>query len=198
MALLELFIGGENAAVTTYAHVPAAAAAAAALGNGDFPLNDSVATIETVVNGTYYALVAAVATARAHPFTTTVRLMMPLDDGHGGGGFDGAAAAQYRMDASVSVVDAVLRELHDRPGTLQRDDGLPYDFGALLTPAGLTYVQQPATLERLWRMHADTFKPAPFEGGWTRAADGRTRLDVEVTAPSVTVVVVPPARSSVE
>ena len=72
MALLELFVGGKDAAVTTYAHVPADGPGV--MPAGEFPLNDTVTTIEAVVNGTYYALVAAVATDRTHPFRTTVRL----------------------------------------------------------------------------------------------------------------------------
>ena len=95
-------------------------------------------------------------------------------------------------DSCESKELTLLRELRDRPGTLQFDDGLPYDFDALLTPAGLKYAQEPSNLERYWRLHAGTFKPAPFEGSWTRPANGRTQFDVSVTAPSVTVIVVPP------
>ena len=102
------------------------------------------------------------------------------------------AGVNTGMNASVSVIETLLRELRDRPGTLQFDDGLPYDFDALLTPAGLKYAQEPSNLERYWRLHAGTFKPAPFEGSWTRPANGRTQFEVSVTAPSVTVIVVPP------
>jgi hypothetical protein len=53
---------------------------------------------------------------------------------------------QYTMNASRSVVELVVRELSGMPGMLLHTDGLPYDFGRLLTPAGLTYVIVPRTV----------------------------------------------------
>jgi len=170
MAMLELFLGGQ-AKFSTY-EIPL----------DGLPLNHSIATIESVVRGTYYALIAAVGADRSHPFQTTVPLH-PRAELHGG------RAQQYRMNASVSVVETVLRELSSKPGTLLHADGLPYDFGRLLTPQGFAYAQAPANLERYWRMHQATFQPSPFEGTW-RKVPGGLDLQVTVIAPSVTVVVV--------
>ena len=130
-------------------------------------------------------LVASVGADRDHPFSTTVPLHV-----HSATALDGAAAVQYRMDASVSVIETVVSELQGKPGMLQHSDGLPYDFGRLLTPAGFEYAQLPQNLERYWRMHARTFQPDPFDGKWRSTEDGIV-LEVTTTAPSVTVVVVP-------
>jgi hypothetical protein len=78
-----------------------------------------------------------------------------------------------------------------RPGF---DDGLPYEFHNLLTAKGLAYAQEPGNLLRLWRMHAGTFKPAPFDGTctWARSTEtesSSTEIHVNVTAPGVTVLV---------
>lgn len=170
MALLELFLGGQ-ATFTTYT-----------LAHKRLPLNHSIATIESVVGGKYYVLVAAIAADRTHPFRTTVPLRPRAR-------LTAKRAQQYRMDASVSVVETVLRELQSRPGTLVHQDGLPYGFRRLLTPKGLAYAEAPENLERYWRMHRATFQPRPFEGSW-EATPGGLNLEVTVTAPSVTVVVV--------
>jgi hypothetical protein len=174
MALLELFTGGRASfAVYEIPHAP-------------LPLNHTVGLIESVdMNGTYFALVAAVGADRSHPFRTIVPLRPALR-------LDASRAQMYQMNSSVSVVECVLRELRHRPGMLQHDDGLPYDFGRLLTAQGRAYAEAPENLERYWRMHANTFKPYAFIGTWrqnrTREA---TDLDLPVTAPSVTVLVVP-------
>ena len=180
MAFLELFVGGATTITTYEAAHPAG-----------LPLNHSMATIESLVNGSYYVLIASVGADRDHPFSTKLRLRA-----HSAAGLDGAAALQYRMDASVSVVETVVRELQGKPGMLQHTDGLPYDFGRLLTPAGFNYAQMPENLERYWRMHAQTFQPSPFAGKLRPIKDG-IKLEVEVTAPSVTVIVVPRAQPPV-
>ena len=93
------------------------------------------------------------------------------------------------MNSSRSVVELIVRELTNKPGTLQHSDGLPYDFGRLLTPAGVKYAQKPENLERYWKMHADTFQPAPFEGTMAQDVDtGITTFNVEVSAGTVTVL----------
>jgi hypothetical protein len=137
--------------------------------------------IESTKGNTYYALVAALAYDREHPFQTTVKLNTE---------FDIASVQQYRMNSSVSVLETLIRELKDTPGMLQTDDGLPYEFHNLLTPKGFEYAQAPENLERLWSMHSGTFQPSPFDGTWARSADGTsTEIQIGVTAPVVTVVV---------
>ena len=178
MAFLELFLGGD-ATFSTYE-----------LSQPGLPLNHTIALIESLVNGTYYVLIAALGADRAHPFRTSVPVRLH-------GSLDGAATHQYRMNSSVSVVETVLRELQSVPGTLLNTDGLPYDFGRLLTPKGFEYAESSSNLERYWRMHADSFKPSAFEGTWQRATGG-LELQVTVTAPSVTVLVVPSASGQSE
>jgi len=168
-------------------------------------LNDTLGIVESrlAANGTqpatYFALVAAVGATRAANWSTTVSL-----SAHGGGGGGGGAAGggrlltfphgatvqQWRMDAGSSVVETLLRELRAQPGgtTLQHDDGLPYDFGRMLTPAGYAYAQRAENLERFWAMQAATFQPAPFEGVATPGAGGALALAFEVAPASVTVV----------
>jgi hypothetical protein len=93
------------------------------------------------------------------------------------------------MNSSRSVVELLVRELTGRDGMLQHNDGLPYDTGRLLTPAGFAYAQAPANLERYWRMHADTFQPAKFQGSWEVADSvGTTTISVPISAGSVTVI----------
>ena len=73
--------------------------------------------------------------------------------------------------------------------------GLPYDFGRLLTPAGLRYAEAPENLERYLAMHAATFKPVPFEGRWDHdEGTGQTTFHVDVSAASVTVISAVPSQ----
>lgn len=215
-ALLELFLGGTATFrvldfVKDEIEVPAAAAAVAASqgaqgAQGGAPprvaLNDTLGIVESrlAANGTqpatYFALVAAVGATRAANWSTTVSL-----GAHGGGGGGaaggsgrllsfphGATVQQWRMDSGSSVVETLLQELRAQPGTLQHGDGLPYDFGRMLTPAGYTYAQRAENLERFWAMQAATFQPAPFEGVATPGAGGALALAFEVAPASVTVV----------
>ena len=77
------------------------------------------------------------------------------------------------------------------PGMLLHDDGLPYDMGRLLTPDGKKYAEASKNLERYWQMQVDNFKPKPFEGRLKAGNKaGEMVIELEVTAPSVTVVVV--------
>ena len=54
----------------------------------------------------------------------------------------------------------------------------------MLPRTGRTYAQDPENLERYWQLQADTFKPEPFEGTVKKGGV----IELEVTAPSVTVV----------
>jgi hypothetical protein len=70
---------------------------------------------------------------------------------------------------------------------LQKDDGLPYAFNQMLTAQGMAYAEK--HIDRLWAMHAGTFRPSPFEGAYQHdAASGQTTLSINVTDASVTVV----------
>lgn len=123
-----------------------------------------------------------------------VRLRAPAD-------LDGEGAQQYRFDSNVSVVETVLRELRAKERATPGEEGkylkhgptsLPYDFHEMLTPAGLVYAEALENLNRYYAMHAETFRPKPFEGSWakpkTDEAAATTDFSVPVTAPSVTVV----------
>jgi hypothetical protein len=175
MAMLELFIGG-NARVKTWLVV----AQEYVPGGSGAP---TIALIESVKDGEYYALVAALGRNRSTPFTTTVSWSTDapaLQSKH--------SSQQWIMNSSHSVTETVLRELKDKPGMLLHDDGLPYDFGRLLTPAGQKYAEAPENLERYWKLQADAFQPSPFEGSVERGKkDGEMIVKLEVTAPSVTV-----------
>jgi hypothetical protein len=141
----------------------------------------TIGVIESVKADSYYALVAALGHDRGDEFRTTVALRAPFEVG---------SVQQYRMNSSVSVLETLIRELKGQPGMLQTDDGLPVPFAQLLTPAGFKYAEAPENLDRLWRMHADTFKPSPFDGTWMPSADAAsTEIEVGVTAPEVTVIV---------
>ena len=185
MAFLELFLGGQ-ARFTTYDLPPEHGPATNRRGGGK---NSTVALIESVKEDGYFVMVAAVGAARNATWTTTVpvstnaaMLVRHCPEKK-------MAVKQYTMNSSRSVVELIVRELTNKPGTLQHSDGLPYDFGRLLTPAGVKYAQKPENLERYWKMHADTFQPAPFEGTMTQDADtGITTFNVEVSAGTVTVL----------
>lgn len=181
MALLELFLGGQ-ASFRTFQLPPPPAAPGASL---DRPTNHTVAVIESVLVGdTYYALVAALGADREHPFQTEVTLTLPAGRGAVRGGVQ-QSVQQYRFDGSVSVVETLLAELANQSGALSFSDGLPYDFPVMLKPAGMAFAE--ANIDRLWAMHRETFRPAPFEGTWEAAAGGTT-FRVPVTAPSVTIL----------
>jgi hypothetical protein len=182
MALLELFIGGA-ARFATYdlPQKKRRGTAPASAASGGNLLNSTIGVIESVKADSYYALVAALGHDRGYEFRTTVALRAPFEVG---------SVQQYRMNSSVSVLETLIRELKGQPGMLQTDDGLPVPFAQLLTPAGFKYAEAPENLDRLWRMHADTFKPSPFDGTWTPSADAAsTEIEVGVTAPEVTVIV---------
>ena len=172
MAHLERFIGGNAPRFASYAVASPHPHAA----NGS-----AIAVIECTRSDAYMALIAALGPDRQHPFTTTVPLSAPVGDVRN--------VQQFRNDASVSAVQALIDELAGNDGLLQHSDGLPYEFERLLTARGRKRAEEPATLERLWGMHARSFRPAPFEGQWALSADGQTTdLQVTVTAPSVTVI----------
>lgn len=178
MALLELFLGGDARVVTW-----SVAQDESVPGGSGAP---TIALIESVMpSGEVYALVAALGHNRTTPFTTTVSFSSSAHVL----GLERAAltAQQWKMDASRSVTQTVLGELSGKEGMLINDDGLPYDFGRMLTPAGRKYAESPENLERYWQLQADTFKPGPFEGTVKKGV-----IELEVTAPSVTVVRVAP------
>ena len=85
-----------------------------------------------------------------------------------------------------------MRELnakHNASQYLLHDDGLPYDFGRLLTPSGFDYVQSPQNLERYWNMHKRTFESATFEGNVEQDPKRMTTtFNLQLEAPSVTVI----------
>jgi hypothetical protein len=205
MALLELFLGGLPR-FATFDLVPGAGAGAGAL-------NGTVAVIESAKGGgELLLLVAALGPDRHSPFRTALQwnasagALRDCGGGGGGGGGGGRSSGsrssavevhQYRMDSSASVVETIVAELRGQPGMLLHDDGLPYDIGRLLTPAGLAYVQRPENLDRYWELQRKGFQPAPFEGrsGWGVVSSSgpsgaeEFQLHFEVTAPSVTVLV---------
>ena len=96
------------------------------------------------------------------------------------------------MNSSVSVVETVVRELNAKGNASQyllHTDGLPYDFGRLLTPSGFNYVQSPENLERYWHMHKRTFEPVKWEGKWEQDPQRMTTtFNLQLEAPSVTVI----------
>jgi hypothetical protein len=142
---------------------------------------------------------------RTTPFTTTVSFSSSAPSLKE----TAVAAQQWKMNASRSVTQTVLAELAGKEGTLIHDDGLPYDFGRMLTPAGRAYAgrhscifscsfpwdflsifgadlelpEDPENLERYWQLQADSFKPEPFEGKIQNGV-----IELKVTAPSVTVI----------
>ena len=189
-ALLELFLGGAATfRVLDYVDGNGDGGGARGEAPARVALNSTLGIVESghAANGTYHALVAAVGAERNASWSTTVELRAaaasaPLAFPHG------ATVQQWRMDASVSVVETLLRELREEPGTLLHADGLPYDLGRMLTPAGFEFAQRPENLERYWRMHAATFKPAPFEGVATPGAGGTLALAFQVASASVTVI----------
>jgi hypothetical protein len=182
-------------------------------------LNNTIAVFESAkAGGELFLLVAALANDRNSPFQTTFQWnTSALHDCNGGerseaarapagarpsAGAGAAAAAppgavqvhQYRMNSSTSVVETIVADLAGKPGMLLRNDGLPYDLGRLLTPKGFAYVQRPENLDRYWEQQKRGFQPGDFEGNWSWADKGRSgsaefQLRVELTAPSVTVLV---------
>jgi hypothetical protein len=208
MAFLELFVGGK-ARFVTYdlppSNLPTPTTRSAlseqavpsqpnrqrdtendSTGKKAGPLNSTVTLIESVKDAAYFLLVSALASNRSNPFHTTVTVKAEAPFFALGAN---VVVQQYRMNSSRSVVETVVRELRGKPGLLLHDDGLPYDFGRLLTPAGFAYAQSPANLERFWHMHASTFKPELFEGKASLGAGGTCTFEVPVTAASVTVLV---------
>ena len=202
MAFLELFLGGQ-ARFATWA-VPAPSPTSpdgrTGTGTGTGTGAPTIALIESVKEGAYYALIAAVGHNRTARFRTSVSITTdaPFLTENGAmlepGGEGGALIwEQYVMNSSYSVIEAIVRELTERgePGMLAHDDGLPYDTGRLLTPAGRRYAEAPENLDRYWRMHAATFQPRPFEGSFVPRESGRGaggELKLDVSAFSVTVV----------
>jgi len=152
--------------------------------------NNSIGVIESVVKDettgatTYYAMVGAISSMRDQHWTTTVQLSTAA--------FRGVTLPrfrlqQYRMNSSMSATETVLRELKGQSDMLQKKDGLPYAFNEMLTAKGMEYAEK--NIDRLWAMHAGTFRPRPFEGAWQHdAVRGRTSLSINVTDASVTVV----------
>ena len=128
-------------------------------------------------------MISALACNRTTPFSTTVKWATDSPALHSGD----LAIEQYKMDSSVSVTETIVKELQDKPGMLMHNDGLPYDFGRLFTPAGRKYAESAENLERYWRMHAATFQPAAYGGTWERKG-GQVEFGVEVTTASVTVL----------
>jgi hypothetical protein len=196
MALLELFVGGQ-ATFSTFARE---GQQLRRLQVGD----DTVTVIESQFGGPqprYLALVAGVASTRQGRWTTKVTLQTDAFESSSSSS-SRVEVHQWRMNASYSVVETIVRELSDNkthPGTLLHADGLPYDFGRLLTARGMAYAEAPENLERYWAMHAGTFRPGPFEGTWRRRraagrgeqegrGGGTTEFQLEVAASSVTVV----------
>lgn len=170
MAMLELFLGGK-ARFRTFDQKRAG-----------HP-NRMIGVIESVVNRTYYALVATVGSERKDAFTTEVELSTDAFQS----GSSRLQVEQYQMDSSVSVIETIVRELHDKPGMLIHNDSLPYDTGRLLTPEGFKYVEAPENLERYWKMHADTFKPNAYKGSWHHTG-GQTKFVFDTQAYSVVVI----------
>jgi hypothetical protein len=186
MAFLELFVGGK-ARFVTYDLPPSLPPSPPSPPTliGAAPLNSTVALIESVKADAYYLLVSALSSKRSAPFTTTVTVSTDAKILAGGE----ITVEQYRMNSSRSVVETIVRELQGKPGMLIHNDGMAYDFGRLLTPAGLRYAQEPANLERYWALHAGTFKPEPFEGKVVHDSDGTATFEIPVTAASTTVLV---------
>ena len=130
MALLELFVGGRARFATHSLRTPD--------GNG------SVAVIESVKPEAYFVLVAALGPQRNASFRTTVPVSTDaavlLQRGGDAAEARGLVVEQYTMNSRRSVVETIVRELAATPGALQHSDGLPYDFGRLLTPEGVKCV----------------------------------------------------------
>ena len=175
MAFLELFLGGK-ARFSTFDQVRRG------------HQNRKLGMIESVVNGTYYALVAIVGSQRNDGFTTEVKLSTNAFQDGG----QKLQIEQYQMDSSVSVVETIVRELHGQPGMLLHNDSLPYDIGRLLTPQGVKYAEAPENLERYWKMHANTFKPSPYRGSWQRSGD---KIEFAFDAKAYSVVVIAARRA---
>lgn len=182
MAFLELFLGG-NARFVTWSQQPAAGTS-----------RPTIALIESAKDDAYMFLIAGIGSNRTTRFRTAATVSTSAEVLRGGP--EQLVWEQYKMNSSFSVIETIVRELEHKPGMLQHADGLPYDTGRLLTPAGFHYAEAPENLERYWRMHSETFQPRPFEGKWVRGEDGTTSVEVEVSAFSTTVVVARRAKTN--
>ena len=136
-----------------------------------------------VVRTRYLIMISALACNRTTTLSTTVKWATDSPALRSGD----LTIEQYKMDSSVSVTETIIKELQDKPGMLMHNDGLPYDFGRLLTPAGRKYAESAENIERYWQMHAATFQPAAF-GGTSARKGGQVEFELEVTTASVTVL----------